>query len=352
MLLYSFYQIINPVICKLQACYICTWNFMQTITGTDIEKAKQFLMEGELVSIPTETVYGLAANALNEEAVIKIFEVKNRPSFNPLIVHCASWKLARQYVKDIPAKAHLLAEKFTPGALTFLLTKKDIVPDLVTAGSEKVAIRIPNHPLTLALLNALDFPLAAPSANPFGYISPTTALHVFENLNGKIPYILDGGPSTVGLESTIIGFDENENVLLYRSGGISIEEIENVIKEKILPAPASPEKNPQTSGQLKSHYAPHTPLYVGNIDQLKNNFEGKKIATISFTKHIYGIDVAYQFVLSPKGNLHEAASNLFAALRKIDQLNVDVILTEPFPNEGIGRAINDRLNRAQAENKK
>ena len=139
--------------------------------------------------------------------------------------------------------------------------------------------------------------------------------------------------------------------MLYRSGGISIEEIEKAINEKVIPVPSSPQKNPETPGQLKSHYAPHTALYIGDIDQLKNNFEGKKIATISFTKKIDGIENGYQFILSPKGNLHEAASNLFAALRKIDQLDADVILTEPFPNEGIGRAINDRLNRAKAENK-
>ena len=323
---------------------------MQTITGTDISKAKQFLINGELVAIPTETVYGLAANALNSAAVIKIFEVKNRPAFNPLIIHCINWQMAQQYVQQVPEKAHLLAEKFTPGPLTFLLKKKDIIPDLVTAGSDKVAVRIPNHLLTLALLESIDFPLAAPSANPFGYISPTTAAHVLENLNEKIPYILDGGTAAVGLESTIIGFEENDRILLYRSGGISVEQIEKVINEKVIAAPSS-QKNPETSGQLKSHYAPHTPLYIGNIDQLKNKFEGKKIATISFTKHIDGIDTNYEFVLSPKGNLHEAASNLFAALRKIDQLEADIILTEPFPNEGIGRAINDRLNRAKAENK-
>jgi L-threonylcarbamoyladenylate synthase len=325
---------------------------MHTITGTDIEKAKQFLINDELIAIPTETVYGLAANALHPEAVIKIFEVKNRPSFNPLIVHFASWEIALQYVEDVPAKAHLLAEKFTPGPLTFLLKKKDNIPDLVTAGSERVAIRIPNHALALALLQSLHFPLAAPSANPFGYISPTTAAHVLENLSGKIPYILDGGAAMVGLESTIIGFDENENVLLYRSGGISVEEIEKIIEQKVIPAPSLLQKNPETSGQLKSHYAPHTPLYIGDIDELKHTFKGQKIATISFTKYIDGIESNYQFVLSPTGNLQEAASNLFAALRKIDQLNADIILTEPFPNEGIGRAINDRLNRAKAGNKK
>ena len=324
---------------------------MQTITGNDIEKARGFLMNGELVAIPTETVYGLASNALNEAAVVKIFEVKNRPAFNPLIIHVGSWREVEKYVQHIPAKATLLAEKFTPGPLTFLLQKKSIIPDIVTAGSEKVAIRIPNHPLTLALLESLDFPLAAPSANPFGYISPTTAQHVLENLTEKIPYILDGGAATVGLESTIIGFDENEQVLLYRTGGISTEEIEAVLKEKILPAPTSPQKNPETSGQLKSHYAPHTPLYIGDVDELKKRFEGKRIATISFTKKVEDIDANKQFVLSKNGSLAEAAKNLFAALRAIDELRADVILAEIFPDEGIGRAINDRLGRAQADHK-
>ncbi len=324
---------------------------MHTVIGNDIEKARQCLMNGELVAIPTETVYGLAGNALNVEAVVKIFEVKNRPAFNPLIIHVGSWQAVEKYVQHIPAKANLLAKKFMPGPLTFLLPRKTIIPDIVTAGSEKVAIRIPNHPLTLALLQSIDFPLAAPSANPFGYISPTTPGHVLENLAGKIPYLLDGGAATVGLESTIIGFDENEQVLLYRSGGISTEEIEAALKEKIIPAPASTQKDPETSGQLKSHYAPHTPLYIGIIDELKNQFAGRKIASISFTKQFEDIEANRQFILSKEGNLSEAAKNLFAALRAIDKLGADVILAEKFPDEGIGRAINDRLNRARVDNK-
>jgi L-threonylcarbamoyladenylate synthase len=324
---------------------------MQTVIGNDIEKARQHLMNGELVAIPTETVYGLAGNALDENAVIKIFEAKNRPAFNPLIIHVGSWQMVEKYVAHIPAKAKLLAEIFTPGPLTFLLVKKNIVPDIVTAGSDKVAIRIPNHPLASALLNSIDFPLAAPSANPFGYISPTTAQHVLEGLEGKIPYILNGGAANVGLESTIIGFDEDENVLLYRTGGISAEQIETVLNEKISAANTSPQKNPATSGQLKSHYAPHTPLYIGDIDELKKQFDGKRIATISFTKQFGGIDEAKQFILSNDGSLAEAAKNLFTVLRLTDKLKVDVILAEKFPDEGIGRAINDRLGRAQAENK-
>lgn len=324
---------------------------MHTVIGNDIEQAAIFLMKGEVVAIPTETVYGLAGNALNEDAVLKIFEAKNRPSFNPLIVHLKSWEEAEAYVQQIPAKARLLAEKFTPGPLTFLLNKKNIIPDLVTAGSDRVAIRIPGHPVALKLLNSIDFPLAAPSANPFGYISPTTAQHVLEGLDGKIPYILDGGAANVGLESTIIGFDENENVLLYRTGGISAEQIEEVLNEKVTVAKLSSEENPETAGQLKSHYAPHTPLYVGDIDELKKQFEGKRIATISFTNQFDGVDEAKQFILSEEGSLDEAAKNLFTVLRLTDKLKVDVILAERFPDEGIGRAINDRLGKAQAENK-
>lgn len=308
-------------------------------------------MNGELVAIPTETVYGLAGNALDENAVVKIFEAKNRPAFNPLIVHVANWLSAERYVENIPVKATLLAEKFTPGPLTFLLPKKNTIPDIVTAGSRQVAIRIPNHPLTLDLLESLDFPLAAPSANPFGYISPTTAAHVLEGLSGKIPYILDGGAANIGLESTIIGFDEQQRVLLYRSGGISAEQIEQLLKEKITAAISAPQTNPATSGQLKSHYAPHTPLYRGDIAVLKERFAGKKIATISFYKQFDGINADRQFVLSKSGSLAEAAKNLFTVLRQTDKLNVDVILAEIFPDEGIGRAINDRLGKAQAENK-
>jgi L-threonylcarbamoyladenylate synthase len=324
---------------------------MHTIVDNDIEKARQHLINGDVVAIPTETVYGLAANALNEDAVLKIFEAKNRPSFNPLIIHIGNWRQAQEYVEYMPAKAKLLAAAFTPGPLTFLLKKKNTIPDLVTAGSDKVAIRIPNHPLTLELLDAIDFPLAAPSANPFGYISPTTAQHVLEGLDGKIPYILDGGAATVGLESTIIGFDENENVLLYRTGGISAEQIEELLKEKVTVAKLANEEHPETAGQLKSHYAPHTPLYVGNIDELKKQFEGKRIATISFTKQFEGIDEAKQFILSGNGDIDEAAKNLFTVLRLTDKLKVDVILAERFPDERIGRAINDRLGKAQTENK-
>ena len=321
---------------------------MNTITGSDIYLARTLLQAGDLVAIPTETVYGLAANALNEDAVLKIFQVKNRPAFNPLIIHCSSWEKAEQYVNNVPDKAILLATAFTPGPLTFLLPKNNMISDLVTAGSNRVAVRIPNHPLTLRLLELLDFPLAAPSANPFGYISPTTAGHVMKSLAGKIPYILDGGSAVIGVESTIIGFSENGQVILHRSGGIGIEAMEAVLNEPIIIASEISTTKPLVPGQLKSHYAPNTPLYTGQVEKMLPEWINKKVATISFTKQFEAVPPQQQFILSPDGSLAEAAKNLFATLRTIDQLQVDVILAEIFPNEGIGRAINDRLDRAGA----
>ena len=321
---------------------------MNTITGSDIYLARTLLQAGDLVAIPTETVYGLAANALNEDAVLKIFQVKNRPAFNPLIIHCSSWEKAEQYVNNVPDKAILLATAFTPGPLTFLLPKNNMISDLVIAGSNRVAVRIPNHPLTLRLLELLDFPLAAPSANPFGYISPTTAGHVMKSLAGKIPYILDGGSAVIGVESTIIGFSENGQVILHRSGGIGIEAMEAVLNEPIIIASEISTTKPLVPGQLKSHYAPNTPLYTGQVEKMLPEWINKKVATISFTKQFEAVPPQQQFVLSADGSLAEAAKNLFATLRTIDQLQVDVILAEIFPNEGIGRAINDRLDRAGA----
>ena len=320
---------------------------MKTILGTDISIAQQLLEQGHPVAIPTETVYGLAANALNNDAVLKIFEAKNRPQFNPLIVHSTSWDAAQEFVQKVPAIAHSLAAKFCPGPITFLLEKKNNIPDLVTAGSHLVAIRIPNHPVALKLLSSLTFPLAAPSANQFGYISPTTAQHVLDSLEGKIPYILNGGNTSVGLESTIISFNEKENVIVHRVGGISIEDIEKHIGKTVIWGTKNEENKPQTSGQLKSHYAPNTPLIIGNIETLHRDYLGKKIGLISLANSYPQLHFEERMLLSTTNNLHEAAQNLFSFLRKIDQMQVDIILVESLPNEGLGRAINDRLQRAQ-----
>jgi L-threonylcarbamoyladenylate synthase len=318
---------------------------MQTQIGTDIHMAIAYLKQGEVVAIPTETVYGLAGNALDEEAVLSIYEAKQRPRFNPLILHVSSFDKFSLYARDIPEECRKLAEKFSPGPLTFLLLKQDIVPDLVTAGSDKVAIRIPSHPVTLSLLQQLDFPLAAPSANPFGYVSPVTAGHVYDGLQGRIPYILDGGPCSVGLESTIIGFEEDD-IILYRHGAVPLESIEALTGKPVKQLIQHVQID--TPGQLKSHYAPHIPLWVGDVDSLMQVHHGKKIAVISFNKKYTYPEPAFQFVLSPSADFHEAARNLFKVLREIDALDADIIIAERFPEVGLGRAINDRLQRAQA----
>ncbi len=318
----------------------------RAIMGIDIEQAAALLRAGELVAIPTETVYGLAGNALDEVAVSHIFAVKNRPSFDPLIVHIAFQEQLQELTQEVPAPARLLAEVFWPGPLTLLLPRQRIIPDLVTAGSPLVALRIPQHPLALALLQQLPFPLAAPSANPFGYISPTTAQHVAQQLGDKIPYILDGGPCTVGVESTIVGFVDGK-ITIYRKGGISIESIEKIVGA-VAVQPHSTSR-PQAPGMLKSHYAPRVPLLLGNIADLLPVFANKKIGLISFQQPYPTVPAERQVILSAQGDFAEAARHLFAGMRYLDSLNLDVMLAELLPEQDLGRAINDRLRRAAAE---
>jgi L-threonylcarbamoyladenylate synthase len=314
---------------------------MATI-GTDIQKAKELLRKGDLVAIPTETVYGLAADATNAMAAAKIFTAKDRPEFDPLIVHVPDLESAQKYVSEIPAKAVTLANLFWPGPLTLILKKNMIIPDIVTSGMDTVGIRCPDHGLTRQLLKELPFPLAAPSANPFGYVSPTRAEHVDEQLGNKIEYILDGGPCRVGIESTIVGF-ENQKPVIYRLGGLSLEKIEHTIgKFDLQPYSTS---NPKAPGQLKSHYAPGHKLILGNIDELLPTYQSKRLGILSF-KNVYGLP--HEIVLSPSGSLDEAAKNLFAALRQFDTFAIDLIIAELVPDEGLGRAINDRLRRAAA----
>jgi L-threonylcarbamoyladenylate synthase len=306
----------------------------------DIKQAQTHLNAGELVAIPTETVYGLAANALDAKAVAKIFEVKNRPTFDPLIVHIAYPSEVEKYAAAYPGPARDLAIKYWPGPLTLLLPKRNNIPDLVTAGLNTVGLRCPNHPLTLGLLRGLDFPLAAPSANPFGYISPTTAQHVQDQLGDKIPFILDGGPCSVGLESTIVGFERGD-VIIHRLGGLSLEAIESVVGKVEVRTQSS--ANPQAPGQLDSHYAPRKKMVVGNIDELLRKHYGERVGVLSF-KTSYGVED--NFILSPKGSVNEAAQNIFSMMRQLDQSEVDVILAEFVPEQGLGKAINDRLRRA------
>ncbi len=314
--------------------------------GKDIVKAKALLEQGELVAIPTETVYGLAGNALDSNAVVKIFKVKDRPQFDPLIVHVANLQQAKQLVEFFPEKAEKLAAKFWPGPLTFLLKKKSLIPDLVTSGMDTVGIRCPDHDLTRSLLHSLSFPLAAPSANPFGYVSPTRPEHVNDQLGNKIQYILDGGECRVGIESTIIGF-ENDCPTVFRLGGLTLEDIENVIGKVDIQLNSS--SNPKAPGQLKSHYSPRKKVVWGLLPELITRYPASKIGILAFREKVAGIDPENQIVLSSTGNLEEAAQRLFASLRELDKKSKEIILAEALPDIGLGKAINDRLRRASAE---
>ena len=315
------------------------------VSGKDIQKAIEILQQDGLVAIPTETVYGLAANALRDEAVVRIFEVKNRPSFDPLIVHVDSIEQAEEMVLNVPAKAKDLAARFWPGPLTLLLRKQAIIPDIVTSGLNTVAIRIPDHPLTLDLLHSLGFPLAAPSANPFGYVSPTSVKHVNDQLGDKIPYILDGGDCHVGIESTIIGFT-NEEPEIYRLGGIPVEDIESVVGKVRVRNHSS--SRPEAPGLLESHYAPAKKVKLKNISDLGSNSDPGRIGLIRFKEIDTAVPERNQIILSRDGDLIEAAKNLFSALRKMDEMDVHYVIAESLPEIGLGRAINDRLRRAAA----
>lgn len=316
-------------------------------TGIDIKKAASFLKDGNVVGMPTETVYGLAGNALNVDAVARIFEVKKRPSFDPLIVHFKDDKKLHEYCQVENPFFRKLYQAFSPGPITYILPKKEVIPDLVTAGHNSVGVRFPAKQLTQDLLASIDFPLAAPSANPFGFVSPVSAAHVNEQLGHLIPYILDGGTSEVGLESTIIDLTQKQPAIL-RLGGLSLEQIEEVLGFSIEKVKTS-SSNPKAPGMLSSHYSPGIPVLYGHLEEHYKTSKGLRLGSISFKKTLTGIPLENQRILSPEGDLKEAASQLFKALRSFSKNEVDVILAETFPEEGLGRAINDRLRRAAAK---
>ena len=297
----------------------------------DINRAAFFLNNNQVIGMPTETVYGLAGNIYSEQAVKKIFEVKQRPFYNPLIVHIKSIEYLEKVAVEIPEQAIKLSNHFWPGPLTLLLKKHPTIPNIITAGKETVAVRIPKHPTAQSLLALLDYPLAAPSANPFGSISPTTAEHVAEYFREKIPAVLDGGASENGLESTIIGFVDNQAVL-FRHGAISIEE----------------KDQPDAPGMLLKHYAPNTPTFVtDDVQSMVNSFSRKKVGLILFKDKIENADKHYYEVLTENGDLQVAGANLYAAMHRLDKQKLDAIIIEKLPNIGIGRSINDRLERAR-----
>jgi len=321
--------------------------------GNDIPKSIDILHNGGLVAIPTETVYGLAANGFDEIAVASIFAAKNRPFFDPLILHVGNTYMLNQLVSNVPQNAKKLMDAFWPGPLTFVLPKTTKVPDIVTAGQDSVAVRMPNHQTTLNLLNNIDFPLAAPSANPFGYVSPTSAAHVFDQLGNKIDYILDGGNCSVGLESTIISFMDESNPHILRLGGITKAEIEDIIgpvNEHI-----HQNSNPSAPGQLDQHYSPFCKLKeleIASVGHLQNSTilfyspESNNCRQLINQKEILNFQALY---FTENNTETQAAANLFSILRDLDSKGLSEVYFEWAPNKSLGLAINDRLKRAMAK---
>jgi L-threonylcarbamoyladenylate synthase len=311
---------------------------------TNLNQAAEILNQNGIIGLPTETVYGLAGNIYSETAISSIFEMKKRPLFNPLIVHLKSVSELPKVAINIPDVALKLAEKFWPGPLTMVLKKHHTVPNLITAAKDTVAVRVPNHPVALALLNQINFPLAAPSANPFGCISPTNAQHVANYFKNNLSAVLDGGICERGIESTIVGFKDNE-VILYRLGAISAEEIEKITgKLKVF---TKTENLPEAPGMLLKHYAPVTNAILATdvkAEIAKN--KGKKIGLLLFKTNVLDTTVFKQEILAKSGDLKVAAKNLYAALHRLDKYKLDLIIIEKLPEHGLGNSINDRLERA------
>jgi L-threonylcarbamoyladenylate synthase len=305
--------------------------------ASGIGEAARLLRDGRLVAFPTETVYGLGANALDERAVSAIFEAKERPRFNPLIVHVHDRAEADELVAFTPLAAEL-AQAFWPGALTLVLKRREPSPlaFLVSAGLDTAALRAPAHPVARALIDAAGVPIAAPSANRAGSVSPTTAADVAEELNGRVELILDAGPCPIGLESTVIGFARQSPVLL-RLGAISRDAIENIAGPLAEPGTGTV----QASGMMTSHYAPRARLRLDAHDV------NPREALLAFGAGVPKTSAPIRN-LSVGGDLTEAAANFFAMLRQLDNTGVDAIAVMPIPNRGLGEAINDRLQRAAA----
>ncbi len=336
--------------------------------NASIARAADIIRRGGVVAMPTETVYGLAANAFDAVAVARIFEIKGRPHFDPLIVHVADLAQAAEVAAEIPDLARKLADAFWPGPLTIVLPRSERIPDIVTSGLDTVAIRLPAHPLALRLIRAAGLPLAAPSANPFGRISPTTAAHVQAQLGNKVDLIVDGGPCQVGVESTIVSLVGPRPALL-RPGGLPIEEIQRLTGPLLLSSTIAATDQPQAPGQLARHYSPRTPLVLrpmaeGGEIRPTSPAEGKerlavpgdeqghqRIGLLSLHTPCDAENFAAVEVLSPSGDMRQAAAGLFAAMHRLDALGLDLIIAELVPESGLGLAINDRLRRAAARSR-
>ena len=308
---------------------------------TSVSEAAQLLKEGEVVAIPTETVYGLAGNAFEPKALAKIFAAKERPTFDPLIVHIADIAQLTDIAKDIPDAAYKLARAYWPGPMTMILPKKDCIPDLCTSGLPSVAVRFPSHPVAQAIIKESGLPLAAPSANLFKHVSPTTAEHVAAQLADRIAGIVDGGACSVGVESSIISLVGEPTVL--RPGAVTPEMFAKILGEvKVKESTSKPGQAMAAPGQCDTHYKPQVPLYFGKVPEgftlpahtvriAFGNQEGPIPATVN---------------LSETGDMTEATAKLYAYMHDLDLPEYDLILVDPIPNTGVGMALNDRLKRA------
>ena len=326
---------------------------MMDSSDENLRRAGAAIAAGRLVVIPTETVYGLGADAFNPDAVARVFEAKRRPAFDPLIIHIAKLDDIERIATSFPPKARLLAEALWPGPLTMILPKRPEVPDIVTSGLGTAAVRFPVHPVARKIIEYSGTVVAAPSANPFGYISPTTAQHVAKTLGDRVDFIVDGGPCAVGVESTVIDMTRDIPAVL-RPGGMPLERIRDIIGEVLIPGKkGGPIASP---GQLKSHYAPHANLYLHAWNSLPyallQTLPGAApMAAIVFNASRASILAESGLfrrigVLSERGDMREAASRLFALLHELDAAGFEIIHAERVPEEGLGRAINDRLYRA------
>jgi L-threonylcarbamoyladenylate synthase len=307
-------------------------------------RAVELLRSGNTVALPTETVYGLAADALRSDAVVKIFEAKKRPRFDPLIVHLPGREWLERVARiepDSRGPIERLIAQFWPGPFTLVLPRREIVPEIVTAGLDTVAVRISAHPLFAEIINEFDSPLAAPSANRFGRVSPTSAQHVLDELDGRIPLIVDAGPALHGIESTIVAV-RNGRLELLRRGPITAEQLgefgEVFFAEGV--------QRPEAPGQLPSHYAPRTPLVLADDPFSFAVPSNKKCGLLAWNSPATAKQFTEIRQLSSSQDLREAAANLFRSLRELDQLGLDLLVAEKLPDEGLGAAINDRLSRA------
>ncbi len=322
-------------------------------TKENLDRLARAIRRGELVAVPTETVYGLAADALNPAACRAIFRAKRRPLTNPLIVHIRTLRELRA-IAEVPPEAVVLARKFWPGPLTLVLARKESVPDIVTAGGPTVAVRMPAHPVMRRLLRAADRPLAAPSANPFGRLSPTTAAHVEAGLGNRIPWILDGGPCGIGVESTIVDLSDARGPRILRSGGISAAEISRALRCRVPVFTGSVRESvaQRAPGMLKRHYSPHTPLELHRrlpTTLLKRGSERE--AFVFFKRPAVETRDSHPnvFWLSDRGSADAAARRLFSLLHELDAKGFSRIHAELAPASGAGDAINDRLRRAASK---